>query len=122
LCRKGLISDGLLKYSRNPNYLGEMMIYGSFILLVNDFVASMCVIQVWCSLFVLRIWMKERSLRRKEGWPEYRDRSWLLVPKVNGRVADSVVVYGAAIVVGLAVYQAGGMQKSVEGLARLIRK
>jgi protein-S-isoprenylcysteine O-methyltransferase Ste14 len=104
LFRKGLISDGLLKYSRNPNYLGEMMIYGSFILLVNDFVASMCVIQVWCSLFVLRIWMKERSLRRKEGWPEYRDRSWLLVPKVNGRVADSVVVYGTAIVVGLAVH------------------
>lgn len=118
--RKGLISDGMLKYSRNPNYLGEMMIYGSFILLVNDFVASMCVVQVWCTLFVLRIWMKERSLRRKEGWAEYRDRSWLLLPKINGRFADSVFIYGSAVLMGLTIYQAGGMQKSVEKLANLI--
>lgn len=34
----------MLKYCRNPNYLGEMMIYGSFVLLVNDFVSYICVI------------------------------------------------------------------------------
>jgi steroid 5-alpha reductase family enzyme len=28
--RKGLITDGLFMLCRNPNYLGEMMIYGSF--------------------------------------------------------------------------------------------
>ena len=25
--KKGLISDGMMKYTRNPNYLGEVMIY-----------------------------------------------------------------------------------------------
>jgi hypothetical protein len=33
--RKGLISDGFFSWSRNTNYLGEMMIYSSFALLVQ---------------------------------------------------------------------------------------
>ena len=69
--KKGLISDGLMKYSRNPNYLGEIMIYGSFILLVNDFVAYVSVMQVWFIIFSLRIYQKELSLRKKQGWEEY---------------------------------------------------
>jgi steroid 5-alpha reductase family enzyme len=32
--KKGLLNDGFMKWSRNPNYVGEMMIYGSFALLV----------------------------------------------------------------------------------------
>ena len=28
--KKGLITDGLFSRCRNPNYLGEMMIYGAF--------------------------------------------------------------------------------------------
>jgi protein-S-isoprenylcysteine O-methyltransferase Ste14 len=54
--KKGLIADGMMRHSRNPNYLGEMMIYGSFVLLVNDWVSYICIVQVWCSLFVLRMW------------------------------------------------------------------
>ena len=57
-----LIYVGLLKYSRNPNYLGEIMIYGSFVLLVNDALSYACIVQVWFTLFILRMWQKERSL------------------------------------------------------------
>ena len=32
--QRGLITDGLYRYIRHPNYLGEMMIYGSFALMV----------------------------------------------------------------------------------------
>jgi len=69
--KKGLISDGLMKHTRNPNYLGEIMIYGSFIILVNDAISYACVIQVWVIVFTLRIWEKENSLKKKEGWSEY---------------------------------------------------
>ena len=33
--RRGLITDGLFSRCRNPNYLGEMMIYGSFASMVS---------------------------------------------------------------------------------------
>ena len=32
--KKGLISDGFFKYTRNPNYLGEMMLYSAFAILL----------------------------------------------------------------------------------------
>lgn len=111
--KKGLISDGMMKHSRNPNYLGEIMIYGSFVLLVNDFVSYVCVMQVWFTVFVLRIWQKERSLKRKEGWKEYKARSWILFPKINGRFIDSIIVYGSVAVIGYFMYQNGGIKASI---------
>ena len=69
--RKGLIAEGMCSWTRNPNYLGEMMLYGAFVLLVNDTVSYASVIQVWVLIFSLRMYLKERSLRNKEGWEEY---------------------------------------------------
>ena len=112
--RKGLISDGMLKYSRNPNYLGEIMVYSSFVLLVNDTLSYICVIQVWFVLFTLRIWMKERSYRRKEGWPEYKARSWILLPKVNGRTLDSLIFYGTSAALAFFIYANGGLAASIK--------
>ena len=88
-----MISDGLFYNTRNPNYLGEIMIYGSFILLVNDLLAYICVIQVWVIVFSLRMYLKDLSLQKKEGWTEYSQRSWILLPKINGRVFDSLIFY-----------------------------
>ena len=36
--KKGLITDGMFKYIRSPNYLGEVMIYSSYALLANVFI------------------------------------------------------------------------------------
>lgn len=106
-----------MKYSRNPNYLGEIMIYGSFVILVNDFISYCCVCHVWVLVFTLRMWQKEISLRRKEGWEEYAARSWILIPKINGRTLDSIVVYGSCIAVGLIMYQNGGIESSFKLIA-----
>ncbi len=114
--KKGLISDGLMKYTRNPNYLGEIMIYGSFILLVNDAVSYACVMQVWVIVFSLRIMEKENSLKKKDGWAEYKKRSWVLVPKVNGRVIDSVVLYGLVSVIAYWMYREGGIRETFKEL------
>jgi len=111
--KKGLISDGLMKYSRNPNYLGEIMVYGSFILLTNDMVSYISVGQVWVIVFTLRMYQKELSLRKKEGWQEYSQRSWVLIPKINGRTIDSIVLYGICIAVSLWMYQQGGIKATL---------
>lgn len=92
------------KYTRNPNYLGEIMIYGAFVLLVNDFISYCCVCYVWFTLFLFRMYLKDQSLKRKEGWAEYSKRSWMLIPKINGRTIDSVVVYGTAAFIGYLMY------------------
>lgn len=93
-----------MKYTRNPNFLGEIMIYGSFVLLVNDFISYVCVIQVWLTLFVIRMWQKERSYKLKEGWQKYKSHSWILIPKINGRTIDSIIVYSLAIGLGITIY------------------
>ena len=36
--RKGLISEGMFKYIRHPNYLGEIMIYSSYALIVGHWI------------------------------------------------------------------------------------
>ena len=110
--KKGLISDGLMKYTRNPNYLGEMMLYGAFVVLVNDTISYVCVMQVWLVVFSLRIYQKELSLRKKEGWQEYSQRSWVLIPKINGRMIDSIIVYGLSFALGAWMYQKGGIKAS----------
>lgn len=115
--KKGLIADGIMRHTRNPNYLGEMMIYGSFVILVNDWVSYICVVQVWCTLFVLRIWQKERSLKQKEGWAQYKRTSWILIPKINGRTIDSIIIYGVLIFGSLWMYSNGGIKETLIKLA-----
>ena len=36
--RKGLITEGMFRYIRHPNYTGEMLIYGSYALLVGHWI------------------------------------------------------------------------------------
>lgn len=105
-----------MKYTRNPNYLGEIMVYGSFILLVNDMISYICVVQVWVIVFSLRIYQKELSLRKKQGWVEYSQRSWILIPKINGRTIDSIIIYGPTIINSVWMYQQGGIKATLQNI------
>jgi len=69
--KKGLISDGYFKYTHNPNYLGEMMLYCSFAILVNHWWPWVYLLFVWTAIFSLLMLIKESSLRKKEGYDEY---------------------------------------------------
>jgi protein-S-isoprenylcysteine O-methyltransferase Ste14 len=80
--RRGLITDGMHRYIRHPNYLGEMLIYGSFALMVWHWLPLLVLIWVWSSLFAVNMVMKEASLSRYPEWAEYRKRSWWLLPFV----------------------------------------
>lgn len=80
--RPGLITDGMFRYVRHPNYLGEMMIYGSFALMVWHWIPVLVLAFVWSTLFATNMAMKEASLSRHAGWAEYRRRSGWLLPFV----------------------------------------
>ena len=80
--KRGLITDGLFGVVRHPNYLGEMMIYGSFALMVWRPQPVVVLALVWTLEFLVSIFMIEASLSRYPEWPAYRDRTWRLIPGV----------------------------------------
>lgn len=80
--KRGLITDGMHKYIRHPNYLGEMMIYGSFALMVWHWIPVLVLAWVWLGLFAVNMHMKEASMSRYPEWTDYRKRTWWLIPFV----------------------------------------
>lgn len=80
--QRGLITNGMYRYVRHPNYLGEMMIYGSFALLVWHWLAVVVLVWVWGGMFSVNMTLKEASMSRYPGWAHYKQHSWLLLPLV----------------------------------------
>lgn len=78
--KKGLIDNGMFAYTRNPNFLGEIMIYASYAILVNHLFGWIFVLLQWLLLFLPRMLVKDASISRHAGWAEYRARSGLLIP------------------------------------------
>jgi protein-S-isoprenylcysteine O-methyltransferase Ste14 len=78
--RPGLICDGMFRYVRHPNYLGEMLIYGSLAALVWHWFPAAALACIWGELFAVNMILKEASLSRHPGWSEYKRRSWWLLP------------------------------------------
>ena len=80
--KRGLITDGMHRYVRHPNYLGEMMIYGSFAMLVWHWLPVVVLAWVWLAVFAVNMHMKEASMSRYPEWAAYKKRTWWLVPYV----------------------------------------
>ena len=60
------------RYVRHPNYLGEMMIYGSFALMVWHWLPFAVLAWVWIGLFAVNIRLKEASMSRYPEWEQYK--------------------------------------------------
>jgi protein-S-isoprenylcysteine O-methyltransferase Ste14 len=73
--KKGLITGGVYKYTRNPNYLADHW-FAWLVIAVQSFV-----------MFIPRMYMKDRTISRHPGWAEYKAQSGLLIPwaVINGR-------------------------------------
>jgi protein-S-isoprenylcysteine O-methyltransferase Ste14 len=80
--QRGLITDGMHRYVRHPNYLGEIMIYGSFAMMVWHWLPVLVLAWVWLGLFAVNMIMKEVSLSRYPEWAAYKKRSYWLVPGI----------------------------------------
>ena len=80
--QRGLITDGMHRYVRHPNYLGEILIYASFALMVWHWLPVLVLVWVWVGLFAVNMIKKEVSLSRYPGWKEYKKRSKWLLPGI----------------------------------------
>ncbi|MEM7135679.1 MAG: DUF1295 domain-containing protein [Myxococcota bacterium] len=80
--QRGLITTGMFKYVRHPNYLGEMMVYGSLALLAWHWIPVLVLAYYWGALFSTNMANKEASMSRYPEWADYKSRSWWLVPLV----------------------------------------
>lgn len=78
--KRGLITTGFFKRIRHPNYLGEMMIYGSFAALSGHWIPWVVLAWVWGGVFSANIARKERSMARYPEWAEYAARTGRLLP------------------------------------------
>ncbi len=77
-----LITDGLMAYSRNSNYLGEFLIYGSFALLSMSWIPFAVIGAYLIIVWGPNIRRKEKSLSRYPEYGEYKKRVKLFIPYI----------------------------------------
>jgi len=80
--KRDLITNGMYRFIRHPNYLGEMMIYGSFALMVWHWLPFVVLAWIWGGLFVVNMILKEASMSRYAKWTYYKNHSWWLLPPI----------------------------------------
>lgn len=79
---KELIDEGLFKRTRNPNYLGEILIYTAYAMMSLHWLPFL-VLAGWVFGFFLRnMWRKDESLSKYSEFEEYSENSGLLIPKI----------------------------------------
>ena len=79
---QGLIREGLFKYIRHPNYLGEIMLYASYAIIVQHWIPWAILAWVWIGVFLVNILQKEASISRYPEWADYKKQSGMLIPKL----------------------------------------
>lgn len=112
--KKGLIDDLAVAYNRNTNFFGEMLLYWSFATLTNEYLGYLVLIIVWSTVFVSRIWIKERSLRKKDGYKQYAEKSYLLIFKFFSSDLLNALFYTSSFLIGYLIYSNGGIESTVK--------
>ncbi|KAA8499320.1 hypothetical protein FVE85_6905 [Porphyridium purpureum] len=79
---KQLMQDGLFARCRNPNYLGEILIYSAFATLARHVLPWAILAAYTSGLFLPNMLEKDRSLARYPDFSAYKARSGMLIPRV----------------------------------------
>ena len=83
--RRGLITTGFFARVRHPNYLGEMVLYGSFAMVAGHWLPWLVLAWVWLGVFVPNMLAKEESMSRYPEWADYVARTGMLLPRPRGK-------------------------------------
>jgi protein-S-isoprenylcysteine O-methyltransferase Ste14 len=78
----GLITEGFFARCRNTNYLGELLIYGSFALLSLHWLPYLILAVFAIGIFLPGMRKKDQSLSRYPEFEQYRLQSGFLLPKL----------------------------------------
>jgi steroid 5-alpha reductase family enzyme len=80
--KKGLIEEGLFSRTRNPNYLGEIMIYAAYATMSLHWLPFV-ILGGWVfGFFVRNMFAKDKSLSRYAQFAAYKEKTGLLFPKI----------------------------------------
>jgi protein-S-isoprenylcysteine O-methyltransferase Ste14 len=80
--KSGLIEDGLFSRTRNPNYLGEILIYTAFAMMSRHWLPFL-ILGGWVGGFFIRnMHKKDQSLSRHPQFAEYKKRTGMLFPRL----------------------------------------
>ncbi len=89
--RPGLITEGFFGRCRNPNYLGEVLIYSGFALLSWHWLSFVILIGFWVGIFGPGMRQKDQSLARYPDFAAYKARSGLLLPNLLSRRIERAI-------------------------------
>jgi protein-S-isoprenylcysteine O-methyltransferase Ste14 len=90
--RTGLITEGFFSRCRNPNYLGEILIYLGFAILTQSWIPFAILGAFTAGVFVPNMLKKDRSLSRYPEFAAYKQNSGLLIPKLFVNVEKTAIV------------------------------
>lgn len=76
---RGLITTGMFRYCRNPNFFGEILIYLAYAILADSPV-SWIVFAYAVSYFYVRMLIKDESISRYPQWEAYQAVSSRVIP------------------------------------------
>jgi protein-S-isoprenylcysteine O-methyltransferase Ste14 len=80
--KPGLITEGFFARCRNPNYVGELMIYVGFAMLSMSWMGYIGIGLFFIFVFIPGMIKKDKSLSRYPEFTAYKKRSGLLLPKI----------------------------------------
>lgn len=81
--RKGLITEGLFSRTRNPNYLGEILVYTAYAMMSMHWLPYIILVGWIFGFFSRNMLSKDQSLSRYAEFKNYRHKSGLLLPKFD---------------------------------------
>ena len=86
--QKGLITEGFFARCRNPNYLGEILIYLPFAMLAMHWLPFVILGGFIAGIFIPNMLKKDKSLSRYPEFEVYKANSGLIFPKLFGNYSQ----------------------------------